>query len=364
MMDERPVRFRPRAVLTVLLVVLATAVVLQVLWVTRDVVTWTLIALFLAMALNPAVEFLLARGVPRRGLAVAIVYVGALLLIAAISATFVPTLIREVNDFAAAVPDYIDDLTRGRGKLGFLEREYHIVERVRDAIEKSGVAGVLGLSSTALSITKSVVNAVVAVVTIAFLTLFMLLEGPGWVERFFSLLPEQSQPRWRKVGSDIYRTVGGYVSGNLFISLVAGVTSTCMLLILGVPYAVALGLVVGILDLIPLAGATIAAVIVSTVGFLHSTTAGIVLIVFFLLYQQLENHVLQPLVYGRTVRLSPLIVLVAVLMGAELAGVVGALGAIPIAGSLQVIFLDWLEHRRLRIAEPRGPLPSAADLPP
>jgi predicted PurR-regulated permease PerM len=348
--EERPVRFRPRAVLIVLLVVLAAAVVLQVLWVTRDVVVWTLIALFLAMALNPAVEFLLARGVPRRGVAVGIVYVGTLLLIAAISATFIPTLIREVNDFADAVPGYIDHLTRGRGRLGFLERDYQIVERVREAIEKSGVAGVLGLSSTALSVTKSIVNAVVAIVTIAFLTLFMLLEGPAWVERFFSLLPEPSQPRWRKVGADIYRTVGGYVSGNLFISLVAGVTSTCVLLLLGVPYAVALGLVVGILDLIPLAGATIAAVIVSTVGFLHSTTAGLVLIAFFLLYQQLENHVLQPVVYGRTVQLSPLAVLIAVLIGAELAGVIGALAAIPVAGTIQVVLVDWLTHRRRQVA--------------
>ena len=190
----------------------------------------------------------------------------------------------------------------------------------------------LGLSNTALTLTKSVVNAVIAVVTIAFLTLFMLIEGPGWVERCYNLLPEPSQPRWRKVGGDIYRTVGGYVTGNLAISLIAGVTSTAVLLVLGVPYAVALGLVVALLDLIPLAGATIAAIIVSTVGFLHSTSAGIVLVIFFVLYQQLENHVLQPLVYGRTVQLSPLIVLVAVLMGAELAGVIGALGAIPVAG--------------------------------
>jgi predicted PurR-regulated permease PerM len=270
--------------------------------------------------------------------------------------------VKEVNDFADAVPGYIEDLTRGRGRLGFLERDYHIVERVREAIEKSGVGGVLGLSSTALSVTKSIINTVVAVVTIAFLTLFMLLEGPAWVERIYSLMPEESQPRWRKVGGDIYRTVGGYVSGNLAISLIAGVSSTVVLLVLGVPYAVALGLVVAILDLVPLAGATIAAVIVCVVGFLHSTTAGIVLIVFFILYQQLENHVLQPLVYGRTVQLSPLIVLIAVLMGAELAGVIGALGAIPVAGSLQVVLLDWLEYRRARAATTAGAVAPAADV--
>ncbi len=362
MSDERLVRFRPRAVLSVIGVLIAVAVVLEVLWVTKSVLIWALIALFLAMALNPAVEFLVNRGL-RRPFAVGIVFVGAILVIVGIAATFVPTLVREVNDFADAVPGYIEDLTKGRGRLGFLERDYHIVERAREAIEKSGVGGVLGLSSTALSVTKSILNAVVATLTIAFLTLFMLLEGPTWVERVYGLMPETSQPRWRKVGGDIYRTVGGYVTGNLAISLVAGVSSTIVLLVLGVPYAVALGLVVAILDLVPLAGATIAAVIVSLVGFLHSTTAGIILVVFFVLYQQLENHVLQPLVYGRTVQLSPLVVLLAVLMGAELAGVIGALGAIPVAGSLQVILIDWLQHRRARILDPHGPPPPATELP-
>ena len=238
-MERRLVYFRPRTVLVVLAVVLGAALVLRVLWVTRDVLIWAAIALFLAMALNPAVDWLQARGIRRRGLAVGIVFVGAVLGIVAIGALFVPTLVREVNDFAQAVPDYVDDLTKGRGRLGFLERDYQIVEKVREAIEKSGAAGVLGLSSTAVAVTKSVVSAVVAVLTIAFLTLFMLIEGPSWVERVYALLPEESQPRWRRVGHEIYRTVGGYVTGNLAISFVAGVASTTVLLVLGVPYAVA-----------------------------------------------------------------------------------------------------------------------------
>ena len=174
----------------------------------------------------------------------------------------------------------------------------------------------------------------------------MLLEGPTWVERFYGLIPERSQPRWRKVGGDIYRTVGGYVTGNLAISLVAGVASTTVLLVLGVPYAVALGLLVAHPRPDPARRRDDRRRHRLAVGFLHSTTAGIVLVVFFVLYQQIENHVLQPLVYGRTVQLSPLVVLVAVLMGAELAGVIGALGAIPIAGAIQVILLDWLAHHR------------------
>jgi predicted PurR-regulated permease PerM len=320
------------------------------------VIIWVLIALFLALALNPAVEWLQAHGVSRRGAAVGITYVGALVGIVAIGALFVPTLVREVNDFAQAVPDYVDDLTKGRGRLGFLERDYHIVERIRDAIEEQGASGVLGLSGTALSVTRSVVTAVVAVLTIAFLTLFMLLEGPMWVERIIGLLPEEQQPRWRAVGQDIYKVVGGYVAGNLLISLFAGIASTLVLLVLGIQYAVALGLLVALLDLVPLAGATIAAVLVSTVAIIdEGLVDGLIVIAFFILYQQFENHVLQPLVYGRTVQLSPLAVLIAVLIGAELAGVIGALGAIPVAGTIQVILRDWLAHRkRQAIATPPG----------
>jgi predicted PurR-regulated permease PerM len=207
------------------------------------------------------------------------------------------------------------------------------------------------LSGAAVSVTKGVVNIVVGLITIVFLTFFMILEGPAWVERFYSLLPPESQPRWRKVGRDIYQQVGGYVTGNLLISLIAGVLTTLVLLVLGVPYAVALGLIVAILDLIPLAGATIAAIIIGIVAFLHSIVAGVVVIVFFILYQQLENHVLQPLVYNRTVALSPLLVLISVLIGAEVAGVLGALGAIPIAGSIQVLVVDYLRERRERAIE-------------
>jgi predicted PurR-regulated permease PerM len=351
--EERLVYFRPRAVIVVLSIILAAIVMIEVLQAAKSILIWIFVAVFLALALNPAVDWLVAHGVKRRGLAVAITVAATLLAIVGLALTIIPTLIEQVNDFADAVPGYVEDLTAGRGRLGFLERDYHIVERVREAVSKGGASQVLGISGTAVAVTKSVVTAVVATLTIAFMTVFMLLEGPMWVERFYALLPEDKQERWRGVGYDIYRTVGGYVTGNLAISVIAGFASTIVLLILDVPYAVALGLVVAIFDLVPLAGATIAAVIVSTVALLDSTTTGIVVIVFFVVYQQLENHLLQPIVYGRTVQLSPLAVLIAVLIGAELAGVVGALAAIPVAGTIQVILRDWLRHRR------GPPVPSA-----
>ena len=348
MLEERLVQFRPRAVLVVLGIIIAAYLLLQIVQAAQGILIWIFVAIFLAVALNPAVDGLQRRGIQRRGVAVSIVFIGAILVIAGLAATIVPTIVSQVNDFIAAVPGYVEDLTKGQGRLGFLEREYQITERVRDALSNGGATKVLGLSGTAVAVTKGVITAVFATVTIAFLTLFMLLEGPVWIERLYSLLPEEKQPRWRAIGRDIYRTIGGYVTGNLAISLIAGITSTAALLILGVPFAIALGLVVAILDLIPLAGATIAAILVTTVAFLDSTTSGIIMLIFFVIYQQLENQVLQPVVYGRTVRLSPLVVLIAVLIGAEIAGVIGALAAIPVAGTVQVLLLDWLEHRRAR----------------
>jgi predicted PurR-regulated permease PerM len=242
----------------------------------------------------------------------------------------------------------VDDITRGDGPLGFLQEDYQVVDRVREAIEKGGASQVLGISGTALAITRGVLTLIVAIVTIAFLTFFMLLEGPAWMERIYGLIPEGSRDRWRQIGNDIYRTIGGYVTGNLFISLIAGVASTILLLILGIPYAVALGLLVAILDLIPLAGATLAAIIVSTVAFFDGWVQGGIVLAFFIAYQQIENHMIQPVVYSRTVQLSPLAILISVLIGAELAGVLGALAAIPVAGTIQVLLLAWLSERRRR----------------
>ena len=157
------------------------------------------------------------------------------------------------------------------------------------------------------------------------------------------------------MSGDIYRTVGGYVGGNLLISLIAGVGAAVILFILGSKYAIALAVVVAILDLIPLAGATLAAIIVATVSFIElGWVRAVIVIAFFVLYQQLENHILQPIIYGHTVQLSPLTVLIAILIGAELIGILGALAAIPVAGIIQAIFREIVRWRRESIVAPGG----------
>jgi predicted PurR-regulated permease PerM len=353
--EERIVRIRPTTVLAVLGLIFGFLLLLYLTWISRQVLTWVIVAIFLTLALNPAVEAFERRGL-RRGLATALTSLLALGVMVAAGSLFIPTLVNEATGFADELPDYVNDVSEGRGPLGELVERYEIDERVRDAVQNGDASSVLGFSDTALAITQGVITFIVAIVTIAFMTFFMLLEGPRWMERFYALLPESSQEKWREIGRDIYRTVGGYVTGNLLISVIAGVSSTIVLLILDVPYAVALGLLVAILDLIPLAGATLAAIILTTVALLTSIPAGIIVLAFMIVYQQIENHLLQPLVYSRTVRLSPLAILVSVLIGAKIAGILGALAAIPVAGTIQVLLLAWLRSRRERGSREAAPV--------
>ncbi|MBA2740643.1 MAG: AI-2E family transporter [Actinobacteria bacterium] len=344
--EVRVVTLRSRTVLLLIGLTVLASVTLLLAYLAWQVLTWILIALFLAAALNPAVQFFERRGLSRAA-AASLVFAMTLLALTGIGFLVIPPLLAQVSDFVDAVPDFVDDVTAGRGPLGFLQEEYKIVDRIREAIESQGAGGVLGLSLPVLDVVRSVVTAVVGVITIVFLTFFMLLEGPRAVDRFLELLPEDTRARYERVGGDIYRTVSGYVTGNLLISLIAAVLATIVLFAVGSKYAIALGLVVAIFDLIPLAGAAIATVIVGTIVFIETDwLRGVIVVGFFIAYQQFENHVLQPLVYGRTVELSPLAVLCAVLIGAQLAGILGALLAIPVAGSLLAIGREVLEYRR------------------
>jgi predicted PurR-regulated permease PerM len=361
--DERVVSFRPRTIITAAVLLVVVGVALWVAWVSRRVLIWTFVSAFLAVAMSPAVDALQRRGLRRRGAAAAVVYILLITVIAGLGALFIPTLVNQVNDLVDAAPGYVQDLTHGRGPLGFLETKYHVVERVQDAVEGNGSGRLAGGATAALDVTRSVITFVAGVVTIAFMTFFMLLEGEAWKDRFIALLPADKQPRAQHMASEIARTVGGYVSGNLLISLIAGFFTTIVLLIVGVPFALALGLLVAILDLIPLAGATLGAIIVTLVALTHSLTAAVIVLGFFIVYQQLENHLLQPIVYGRTVQLSPLAILISVLIGAEVAGIIGALGAIPVAGTIQIVISDWLQHRRPPPPEDGVP-ETAVELPP
>ncbi|WP_284711707.1 AI-2E family transporter [Streptomyces rhizosphaericus] len=216
------------------------------------------------------------------------------------------------------------------------------------------------MSTPALKFIRGAATTATGALTIFVLAYLMVLEGPKAIDRSLTLVDTAPAARIRRVGAACARTVNGYLTGNLLISLICGLLTYVMLLVSGVPFAGLLALFVAVTDLIPLVGATIGAVVASAVAFVHSLPAGIGAIVFFIVYQQAENHLLQPLILSRTVKLNPLTVLLAILIAAEVAGILGALLAIPVTGIIQVVLGDLWAHRQGRPLR----LPMSADSSP
>jgi predicted PurR-regulated permease PerM len=343
--QERVVTFRPRTVLIVIGVLLAVAATLGFVLLAQQGLTIIAIALFLSIALNPAVEYFQGHGLSR-SMAVATVTLLAVIVFALLALVFIPPLVTQISRFITALPDLTNDLTKGRGPLGFLERRYHIVEEVRKATTRQGPGGLTGAATPALGIAKSVATLVGESFIIAFLTLFMLLEGPEWRERLTGLIPQRHRGPTERIAAGVYRSVIGFVTGNLLASILAGVVATILLLIVQVPYAFPLGLFTAIVELVPYIGPAIVTVLLSLVALATGpVTAGVVLAVM-VVYHLIEGHTLRPLIYGRALRLSALAVLIAIILGTEVAGILGALAAIPIAGSVQVVISEILEYRK------------------
>jgi predicted PurR-regulated permease PerM len=280
----------------------------------------------------------------RRGLATTVVFLIGAGVFGAIGYAFARPVYDASTSFADELPDTIRDAEQGRGDIGRWLRDIGAQDWAHENLPK--IRESLASSGTLFNAGRAVVTGVVAVLTIAVLTFLMLLQAPQLSSSALALLPQRRAERVRRVGSDAARAVTGYVTGNLAISVIAGLFAYGWLRILGVPFAFILALWVAFADLLPLVGATLGAIPPVFVAFLDSPGLGIATIVFFVVYQQFENHVLQPVVMSRTVKLNPLAVLVAVIVGVQLAGLVGALLAIPVAGALQVVVRDVWDERR------------------
>jgi len=345
-MAERPERVPVRTIATAIGMVLAVVVGLVVLYQARRVLVWIVIALFFAVALYPVTNWT-QRLVRRRSVATLLVFFVGVAALAGLVTAFVVPLVREGSQLAGQLPDIVRDAQAGRGPVGALVTRLHVQQWVQDNQDRIQ-AFVSGLGTPALRFVRAAATTLVGIITIIVLAYLMVLEGPLVVDGTLALLSPERAERLRRVGADCAKTVTGYISGNLLISVICGLLTYLVLLVLGVPFAGLIALFVAIADLIPLVGATLGAVVAAIAGFVHSVPAGIVVIVFFVLYQQLENHVLQPVILSRTVRLNPLTVLVSILIAVELAGLLGALLAIPIAGMIQVIVRDVWDTRRGR----------------
>jgi predicted PurR-regulated permease PerM len=340
----------------VALALLTAAVVLGaffLVWQVRTFVGWFVIALFLAAVLNPAINWLQRRHrLIKRPLAIAITYLGVLVVLLFMVGILLPVLVDQVQGlarFIAAVanaPEGPTEYLRG------ISQEYGlgwVFERFSDQLGnlRSQLGGALSnlLASTG-GVLVSAAGFVTALVTVLTLTFFLILGGDRYVNTGVSLLPEAHRPLVRRLISQSAGAVSGYVRGNLAISAICGVLTFTVLKVLGMPYAAALALLVAVLDLVPLVGATIGGVLLVIVGLFVAPWKAVVLLVFVLVYQQAESSILQPLVYSHAVQLSGLVILVALLVGGLLLGIPGALLAIPVAEIIRIVFTELLAYRR------------------
>jgi predicted PurR-regulated permease PerM len=330
-MRDSQSRVPVRTIAATIGMVLLTAAVLLLGWEVRRVLTWIVVAALLAIILGPLVDIAQRRLHLRRALATLLVFLVAIIALAGILTMFIRPLANEGPQFIDRVPSYVEQARTGRGPVGNLVQRYNLDEylqrnqaRLRESANR--------LTTPALGVLRSIFSTVVALVTIFVLTFLMVVQGPKLLSAWVSALPERRQERVRRVAADCAKAVTGYMTGNLVISVIAGTVTYVVLWIMGVPYRGVVALFVGFADLIPLVGATLGAVVAIAVAALHSLPAAIVVLVVFVVYQQLENHVLQPVIMSRTVQLSALTVLVSILIGVELFGFLGALLAIPVAG--------------------------------
>ncbi|MGH9097946.1 MAG: AI-2E family transporter [Acidimicrobiales bacterium] len=345
-----------RTILTIDAVVIITWVAYRLLGRLREIVLWILIAGFIALVLNPAVVFL-QRHRRSRGQAVGIVFLVALVAFIGLLGLFGYPLVNALSHFATKLPSMVSQLEKGHGQLARTLQHFHLLTWVQTNAPKLQTAA-QKLSGPALSVGanvgKAVLSTMLALFTIAFLSLFMLIYAPNMRSAFLRTLPAERRQTVEEVGTRVSQAVTSYVLGTVALSLAFGVVVFVTLAILGVPFALLIGLWVALVAMIPLVGGLIAAIPSVLIALLHSPTAALVMLVVFVGFQLVENHFLYPIVMSRTVRMNPLLVLLSVLIGANLGGVfgsalgalAGALAAIPVGAAVQVIVKEvWLETR-------------------
>jgi predicted PurR-regulated permease PerM len=362
--DER-LRYLERAVLRCSFIVAgvgaASVVAIVLIWRLRVILLLIFVSMFLAALLNPAVSFLERRGL-RRGASTAIVFGVTALAALGIGFVLFHPVYESATKFARELPTLVKQAQQGKGQIGRLVQRFHLLQYVK-AHAPQLESAITKLGKPALALGKTVVGGAVAVVTIAVLTFFLLLEAPRLARGVLDWMRPDRSARVRAILEEVSRTVAGYMLGNLATSLIAGIVVYIALLVTGVPFAIVLAIWVALVDFLPLVGGLLAGVPTVLLAFLHSFTAGIVVLAVFLVYQQIENHVLNPVIMSKTVRLDALFVLLSILVGAELGGLVGselgglvgALLAVPTAGAIQVVARDlWLHRRRATDPRPAG----------
>ena len=351
----------PITIWTIAFNLLAIAAVLLIIYRTRQVGWWILVAACAAVALDPAVSWLTRRGLPR-GLGVLAVVLVAPGLLTLLFATLVPVLVDQGRNLIASAPQLLERL-RESTLIQWADARFDLIDQAKQVVSGQAV----GAAAPLFAFVQNVFTGVIGVITVLALTVFMLLFGSRVFQGALQWVAPGQRPRYLQLAEKIRSSVGGYVGGALVIALIGGVVTTVATALLGVPYFLPLGLTMAVLGIIPFLGSVLGGVLVVSATFLTSgLKAGIIALVIFVAYQQVENHVLQPVVQRKTIKMSPLVIAVVMLIGTALWGLMGALLSLPIAGAIQVLLEDRLARRQARwqIGPPLAPPPTPAELPP
>jgi predicted PurR-regulated permease PerM len=345
------------AALLVLVALLTTLGFLIALWLVyqlRTIIVWSILALFLAVGLRPAVDWLTSRRAPR-ALAILLAYLLLIVVVAAIGALVAPSLFQQATGLVHALQQpggLTAEVERLARPLG-LDGAARSLRPQLDALPGQ-LASSIGSFTT---VTASTVSTVTAVLSIGVLTFFFLHDGAALVEASVGLVPETHRALARRLIHQSEDAIAGYIRGNLAISAIAGAGALAGMLLLGIPYALPLAVLLAVFDLIPMVGATLGAIPVLLAALSVSPLKAVILLVYIIVYQQIESNVLNPLIYGRRDQLPALTVFLAFLAGSLLWGILGALIAIPAANIIRILIREFVASRADRTAAPAEPTP-------
>jgi len=335
-----PVSYWVRATVAIAL----TMFVLSQALIVRDVLILVLVAAVLAVGLDRAVRRLERHGVSR-GWAATAIFLAAVGFVGLFISLVVPPLVEEVRGLAADIPGYVGRLGRQQGWLGDFVRDHDLASQLKTLTERLPSLASASFG-TILGVTRGVASTVFNLLTVAILTVYFLLAMPRMRTTSVALFAPGSRDRANRVMGEALGRIGGYVSGNLVTSAIAGISALVFLSLFGVPFAVALAMWVAITDLVPAVGATLGAIVAVTVAFFSSTGDGVAALIYFIAYQQIENYLIVPRVMKGAVDLSPAAVIVSTLIGGSLAGFAGVLLALPLAAAIKVVVNDvWMKDR-------------------
>ena len=339
------------------LVILGFIVLAGAIWIARSTLVMLAISFFLALVLNRPVSFL-ARHLPgkSRSIAILIAYLIVAAMIGVLLVTIVPIFVRQISSFIADIPGMIDTLRDNSGWFSDLLAHYNLTDQFNDWIanmqrEFSNVASTMG--TTLISVMSNIFSVIGNLFLIAFATFFMLLEAPDWEEKFWRLLYRNPERRkhHKAVARKMYDVVSGYVTGQATVGLISATFTAILVAILATVFDFDMSLVwpawitIFLVVFIPMFGAVIGGAIVTLLLLVYSLPAALVYVVVFTLEQQIENNVIQPRIQSKHMEISALVVLIAMTLGLQVGGILGALVAIPVAGCAIVLARDFFITR-------------------